>query len=80
MIAMGRDLHELHALMAPRPLLVSGGSEDRPERWKALNHAVAVNRLLGHENRVAMTNRPGHGPTPESNEQLCLFFEHFLKP
>lgn len=75
----GRDLHELHALMAPRPLLVSGGAEDRPERWKALNHAIAVNRLLGYENRVAMTNREGHSPTEESNEQLYLFFEYFLK-
>lgn len=75
----GHDLHELHALMAPRPFLVSGGSEDPPQRWKALNHAVAVNRLLGHENRVAMTNRKGHAPTEESNEQIYLFFEHFLK-
>ncbi|MCI0464767.1 MAG: S9 family peptidase [Gemmataceae bacterium] len=73
------DLHELHALMAPRPFLVSGGSEDPPERWKALNHTVAVNRLLGYENRVAMTNRKTHAPTEESNEVLYLFFEHFLK-
>ena len=49
------------------------------ERWPALNHAIAVNRLLGFENRVAMTNRPGHAPTPESNQALCLFFEYFLK-
>ena len=49
--------------MAPRPFLVSGGSEDPPERWRALNHAVAVNKLLGYEDRVAMTNRPGHDPT-----------------
>jgi hypothetical protein len=75
----GHDLHELHALMAPRPFLASGGSEDPPERWKALNHTVAVNRLLGHENRVAMTNRKTHAPTEESNEVLYLFFEHFLK-
>jgi len=80
LVEAGHDLHELHALMAPRPFLVSGGAEDRPERWKALNHAIAVNRLLGHENRVAMTNRKGHSPTEESNEQLYLFFEHFLKP
>ncbi len=80
MIEAGHDLHELHALMAPRPLLVSGGSEDQPERWKALNHAVAVNRFLGYENRVAMTNRQGHSPTEESNEQIYVFFEHFLKP
>jgi hypothetical protein len=80
LVEAGRDLHELHALMAPRPFLVSGGSEDPPERWKALNHAVAVNRLLGYENRVAMTNRQGHDPTEESNEQIYLFFEHVLKP
>jgi hypothetical protein len=58
--------------------LVSGGAEDRPERWKALNHVVAVNRLLGFENRVAMTSRSGHSPTEESNEVLFLFFEHAL--
>lgn len=79
MIEGGFDLHELHALMAPRPFLVSGGSEDPPERWKALNHTIAVNRLLGYENRVAMTNREGHDPTPESNEILYRFFERFLK-
>lgn len=79
LVAQGLDLHELHALMAPRPFLVSGGSEDEPERWKALNHAIAANKLLGYENRVAMTNRRGHSPTPESNEQIYLFFEHFLK-
>jgi dienelactone hydrolase len=73
------DLHELHALMAPRPFLVSGGSEDPPQRWEALNHTVAVNKLLGFSDRVAMTNRKGHTPTPESNEQIYLFFEHFLK-
>jgi hypothetical protein len=66
--------------MAPRPFLVSGGAEDRPERWKALNHAVAVNKFLGYTNRVAMTSRQGHAPTAESNEQMCLFFELFLKP
>jgi hypothetical protein len=76
----GHDLHELHTLMAPRPFLVSGGSEDPPERWRALNHAVAVNRLLGQADRVAMTNRPGHDPTVESNEQACRFLEHVLKP
>jgi len=79
LVADGRDLHELHALIAPRPFLVSGGAEDRPDRWLALNHAVAVNRRLGHENRVAMTNRKDHGPTPESNAVLYAFFEHFLK-
>ena len=79
LVAAGHDLHELHALMAPRPFLVSGGSEDAPRRWAALNHTIAVNRLLGHSNRVAMTNRPEHSPNDESNAQIYAFFEHFLK-
>lgn len=79
MMETGRDLHELQSLMAPRPFLVSGGAEDRPARWRVLNHVIAVNSLLGYTNRVAMTNRDGHTPTPESNEQVYLFFEHFLK-
>src|SRR5262245_2429499 len=78
MMEAKRDLHELHALIAPRPFLVSGGSEDKPERWVALNHTIAVNKLLGQSNRVAMTNRKDHTPTEESNAQLYAFFEHFL--
>ncbi len=74
-----RDLTDLHALLAPRPFLVSGGAEDPPERWKALNHSVAVNKLLGAENRVAMTNRKEHSPNAESNELLYAFFEWALK-
>ena len=79
LVAAGHDLHELHALMAPRPFLVSGGSEDPPRRWVPLNHAIAVNELLGHTDRVAMTNRPKHSPNEESNAQIYAFFEHFLK-
>lgn len=78
MAETGRDLHELHALMAPRPFLVSGGAEDPPKRWQALNHTVAVNQLLGCSNRVAMTNRDTHSPTAESNAQIYDFFEYFL--
>jgi len=79
LVEEGHDLHEVHALMAPRPFLVSGGSEDTAERWKALNHTIAVNDILGYKNRVAMTNRKGHTPTPESNSQIYNFFEYFLK-
>lgn len=77
--AAGRDLHELHALMAPRPFLVSGGSEDPPKRWRALNRTLEVYDLLGAPNRVGMTNRPEHSPNPESNEVIYRFFENFLK-
>lgn len=79
LMAAGRDLHEIHALLAPRPFLVSGGAEDPPERWRALNHLRAVNALLGHDHRVGMTNRPAHAPTPESNAALFAFFERFLR-
>lgn len=79
MVEEGFDLHELHALIAPRPFFVSGGSEDQVARWKALNHTVAVNALLGHENRVGMSNRPNHSITPEDCAKIGLFFEAFLK-
>jgi hypothetical protein len=79
LIEQGRDLHELHALMAPRPFLVSGGAEDFISRWTALGHVIAVNDLLGAKNRVAMTNRKDHPPTEESNAAIYAFFEHFLK-
>ncbi|HIG81823.1 MAG TPA: sialidase [Verrucomicrobiales bacterium] len=79
LLAAKRDLHELHALMAPRPFLVSGGSEDGPHRWEALNHAIAINDLLGVKNRVAMTNRPNHSPNEKSNAVIYSFFERFLK-
>jgi hypothetical protein len=73
------NLTDLHALMAPRPFLVSGGSEDPPERWKALNHSITVNKLLGLVQRVGMTNRVEHSPDQDSNEIVYRFFEHFLK-
>ncbi len=79
LIEQGYDLHELHALMAPRPFLVSGGSTDPVSRWVPLNHSIEVNRLLGYRNRVAMTNRPKHAPDSTSNEQIYLFLEYFLK-
>ena len=80
LIEKGHNLQELHALMAPRPFLVSGGAEDPPKRWAALNHAIAVNQLLGFTGRVAMTNRPDHSPNEESNGQIYRFFEYWLKP
>ena len=79
LIESGHDLHELHALMSPRPFLVSGGEEDPPTRWVVLNHSIVVNKLLGVDHRVAMTNRDTHSPTEESNEQIYRFFEYWLK-
>lgn len=85
----GHDLHELQALMAPRPFLVSGvrgGPDpkeehtDQPIRWRALNHIVAVNRLLGYTNRVAMCNdRPEHAVNEQALAQTLDFFDYFLE-
>jgi dienelactone hydrolase len=75
----GSDLVDLHALMAPRPLLVSGGTEDPPRNWRALNHLVAVNELLGAKRRVAMTARATHVPTAEALELELRFLEEWLK-
>ena len=80
LVEAGHDLVELHALMAPRPFLVSGGTADLPERWPALNHAISVNKLLGFDHRVALTAREGHTPTAEANEQVYRFFEWCLRP
>jgi pimeloyl-ACP methyl ester carboxylesterase len=77
-IAEGHDLHELHALISPRPFFVSGGSEDPVERWQALNRSLEVNHLLGFEHRIGMTNRPDHSPNKESNRVMADFFIHFL--
>ncbi len=79
LIEAGEDLVDLHALVAPRPVLVSGGIQDPPANWRALNHLVQVNRVLGYEHRVALTARPTHVPTPEALELELLFLEHWLK-
>lgn len=78
LVESGRDLNDLHALICPRPLLVDGGTEDPPRNWRALNHVVAVNKLLGYENRVGLTSRPTHIPNAEALETTLRFFEYFL--
>jgi dienelactone hydrolase len=79
MIDAGEDLVELHALMAPRPVLVSGGVQDPPRNWQALNHLVAVNNLLGYKQRVFLTARKTHVPTAEALELELAFLEYSLK-
>jgi dienelactone hydrolase len=79
LVEQGEDLVSLHALMAPRPVLVSGGTEDPPRNWQALNHLIAVNELLGHENRVAMTARKTHVPTAEALALELDFLEYWLR-
>ncbi len=80
LIEKGHGLVEFQALMAPRPFLVSGGIEDPPKRWAPLNHLVKLNHLLGQEHGVAMTNRPDHSPTEDSNEHVYQFLEWALAP
>jgi dienelactone hydrolase len=75
----GHDLVDLHALMAPRPVLVGGGVQDPPKNWVALNHLVAVNKVLGHKDRALLTARATHIPTPAALELEVGFLEYFLK-
>jgi dienelactone hydrolase len=79
LVEAGEDLVDLHALMAPRPVMVSGGVQDPPKNWQALNHLVAVNNLLGYKNRAFLTARKTHVPTPEALELELAFLEYFLK-
>jgi hypothetical protein len=79
LVAGSDDLVDLHALMAPRPVLVSGGTEDPPRNWTALNHLNQLNDLLGHKNRVAMTARKSHVPNAEALELELAFLEFWLK-
>lgn len=79
LIDAGEDLIDLHALMAPRPVMVSGGIQDPPKNWQALNHLVAVNSLLGYQNRVFLTARTTHIPTAEALQQEIAFLEFFLQ-
>lgn len=76
----GHDLDEIHALIAPRPFLVSGGAEDPASRWEILQRTVEVNTRLGFSNRIVLTTRPTHDPTPESNQRLVEFFVEHLRP
>lgn len=78
MIEQGLDLPCIMALMAPRPFLVSGGEQDPPANWRALNRVDEVYRLLGAKGRIGMTARSGHQPTAESNQQMYAFFDRFL--
>jgi dienelactone hydrolase len=73
------DLTEVMALMAPRPFMVSGGEQDPPERWKALNNIVSVYKFLDYYDRIALTSRYQHAPTAESNGEMYDFLEYFLK-
>jgi gamma-glutamyltranspeptidase/glutathione hydrolase len=79
MVDAGEDLVDLHALMAPRPVMVGGGVQDPPKNWIALNHLVEVNKVLGQKNRAFLTARKTHVPTPEALELELSFLEHFLK-
>jgi dienelactone hydrolase len=79
LVEAGHDLVDLHALMAPRPVLVGGGVQDPPKNWIALNHLVAVNDVLGYKGRVALTARSTHVPTPAALELELAFLEYWLK-
>lgn len=79
MVEANEDLVDLHALMAPRPVMVSGGVQDPPRNWQPLQHLIAVNDLLGVKDRVALTARKTHVPTQEALELELAWLEYWLK-
>lgn len=79
LIEAGDDMVDLHALMAPRPVLVGGGVQDPPRNWRALNHLVDVNKVLGVKKRAALSARKTHRPTPEALEVEVAWLEYWLK-
>lgn len=79
LVDAGDDLVDLHALMAPRPVLVGGGVQDPPRNWIALNHLVAVNNVLGVKHRAALTSRKTHVPTSAALELELDWLEYWLK-
>lgn len=78
-IEQGRSLSEFQMLMAPRPFLVSGGSEDFAARWLDLNRVREAYTVLRVPVLAGMHNRPLHGPTEESNALAYRFMEWALK-
>src|ERR1043166_5428794 len=79
LVDAGDDMVDLHALMAPRPVLVGGGVQDPPKNWQSLNHLIAVNDVLGQKNRAFLTARKTHVPTAEALDLEVSFLEYFLK-
>ncbi len=78
LVGQGHDLHELLALMAPRPLLISGGYADGAERLPVLAQTLHVYNLYGVTDRLAFTMRADHAPDQTSNSVIYDFFTHFL--
>lgn len=74
LIEEGHTLPELIALMAPRPLLISGGYSDGPERIPALKAIGSIYSLYGADDRLLFTSRTDHAPNEESNEVIFQFF------
>ena len=77
-IEQGLNTTELHALMYPRPFLLSGGTDGGILEWTSLNYTKKLYEKLGVKNKIAFTKRGGHAPTDESNKQIIDFFNNFL--
>jgi len=70
---------ELHALMAPRPFLVSGGTLPTCGTMAGAQPRCRRQSVLGFENRVAMTNRKEHGPSKGTTSRFIASLEWWLK-
>jgi hypothetical protein len=72
-------LQKVHALMAPRPLLLVGDVPDGLPGRPVLNLAVAVSRMLGYQHRVAQTSPKQLNLTETAREPIDRFFQWWLQ-
>ncbi|MHC4508094.1 MAG: sulfatase-like hydrolase/transferase [Planctomycetota bacterium] len=72
------SLQQVHALMAPRPFLLIGDVPGRSRGWSVLNPAVAVNRMLGYQHRVAKANSKRRNLARTANEPIYRFLQWWL--
>ncbi|MGI5817955.1 MAG: alpha/beta hydrolase family protein [Armatimonadota bacterium] len=78
------DWPQIGALIAPRPLLISAGSDD--PIWRPWGYRVTVNRIretydvLGVGERVALIDEiVPHAYTPRSRMEILRWFNRYLK-
>ncbi len=78
------DWPQIGALIAPRPLLVSAGSDD--PIWRPWGYRMTVNRIretyemLGVEDRVGLIDEiVGHASTPRNRMEVLRWFNLHLK-
>jgi dienelactone hydrolase len=77
---LGREHHELLALIAPRAfLLIGGNSADGARSWPFIESAIEVYRLWGQPCRVGLFNHgQGHTVPPLAEQRVFEWLQTYL--